>query len=103
MTPRYLPITLRCLALLAWPLITAAQTPATPAPPAFKSAFEGYQPYTDDKTVSWKDANETTARVGGWRAYAKEASRAEPVKPVQVYTPPVSSSKTMAEPAAVKP
>ena len=48
--------------------------PLAPAPPAFQSAFDGYQPYTDDKTVNWKAANDTTAQIGGWRAYAKEAS-----------------------------
>lgn len=48
--------------------------PPTPQPLAFQSAFQGYQRYTDDKIVDWKAANDTTARIGGWRAYAKEAS-----------------------------
>ena len=48
--------------------------PPTPPPLAFQSAFQDYQPYTDDKIVNWKDSNDTTARIGGWRAYAKEAS-----------------------------
>ena len=60
----------------------AAQTPApvTPTPesnqaslPVYRSAFEGYRPYTDDKLLNWKDANDTTGRIGGWRVYAKEA------------------------------
>ena len=54
-----------------------AEPPAalpTPQPLAFQSAFQGYQRYTDDKIVNWKAANDTTARIGGWRAYAKEAS-----------------------------
>jgi len=45
------------------------------APPAYRSALEGYQRYTDEKTVNWKEANDTTARIGGWREYAKEASQ----------------------------
>ena len=52
--------------------------PATPEPtalPAYRSALEGYQRYTEEKTVNWKDANDATARIGGWRAYAKEASQ----------------------------
>ena len=48
--------------------------PPTPQPLAFQSALQGYQPYTDDKIGNWKAANDTTARIGGWRAYAKEAS-----------------------------
>ena len=59
--------------------IAAAQipAPASPAPKAspaspltYRSAFEGYKPYTDDKLLNWKDANDTTGRIGGWRAYA---------------------------------
>ncbi|MEO5607863.1 MAG: hypothetical protein ABIR13_09845 [Polaromonas sp.] len=65
--------------------VTAASTssPALPAekadaaPPAYRSAFEGYQPYTDEKIVNWKEANDATARIGGWREYAKEASQSQ--------------------------
>ena len=68
--------------------IAAAQTtaPASPAtneipasPLTYRSAFEGYKPYTDDKLLNWKDANDTTGRIGGWRAYAKEASAVKAV------------------------
>ena len=68
--------------------IAAAQTSvsaapssgATPASPlSYRSAFEGYRPYTDDKLLNWKDANDTTGRIGGWRAYAREASETKAV------------------------
>ena len=36
------------------------------------SAFKGYKPYTDESTGNWKAANDTTARIGGWREYAKQ-------------------------------
>ena len=55
------------------PVAPAAMAEA--APPAYRSALEGYQRYTDEKTVNWKDANDVTARIGGWREYAKEASQ----------------------------
>ena len=68
---------------------TAAQTvkPEAPAdagtriatPPAFRSAFEGYQPYTDEKMVDWKQANDRVGEIGGWREYAREASQPDPV------------------------
>lgn len=52
----------------------AAPTATIQSPSAsFRSALEGYQPYTDEKTVNWKEANDTTGRIGGWREYAKEA------------------------------
>ena len=91
-----LPGRLLALACIAVPLSglsaaalaqTAAQSanPAAPAaartgiaaPPAFRSAFEGYQPYTDEKMQDWKQANDRVGQIGGWREYAKEASRAE--------------------------
>ena len=58
----------------AAPPVPFPTTQPTPQPLAFQSALQGYQPYTDDKIVNWKAANDTTARIGGWRAYAKEAS-----------------------------
>ena len=41
---------------------------------AYRSALDGYQPYTDDKVVPWKEANDTVGKIGGWRSYAKEAA-----------------------------
>ncbi|MES2401424.1 MAG: hypothetical protein V4573_15655 [Pseudomonadota bacterium] len=66
--------------------IAAAQTPAPASPGAeaakaslltYRSAFEGYKPYTEDKLLNWKEVNDTTGRIGGWRAYAKEARQAD--------------------------
>lgn len=56
-------------------VVPAATADAAPLP--YRSALEGYQRYTDEKTVNWKDANDTTARIGGWREYAKEASQSQ--------------------------
>ena len=78
----------RRLALLALPLwVTAAQAQTAPTAPAptqktpvtkvtpasFQSAFEGYKPYTDEKSGNWVQANDTVGKIGGWRVYAKEA------------------------------
>lgn len=65
-----------------------------PTPSAYRSAFEGYQPYTDETTGDWKAINATTAAVGGWRVYAKEAR--------QPQTPDASaeSGKSGSPPAA---
>jgi hypothetical protein len=45
----------------------------------YRSAFDGYRGFTDEKSVPWREANETVGRIGGWRAYAKEAQ--QPSKP----------------------
>ena len=52
-----------------------AQAQAAPTP--YRSALEGYQPYSEEKPVPWKQANETVGKVGGWRAYAKEAAEGQ--------------------------
>ncbi len=62
----------------------AAQAPQKKAPSAqvapatFQSTLDSYKPYTEEKTGNWKEANELTARIGGWKAYAKEAAQTEP-------------------------
>ncbi len=32
----------------------------------------------DDNSPSWREANDTAARIGGWRAYAREAQQPTP-------------------------
>lgn len=56
----------------------AARTPNDPVSLQFRSVFDGYQSFRDEKVGSWRDANDTVNRVGGWREYLKEAQRAEP-------------------------
>ena len=56
------------------PSSAAAPSLVEAAPPGFKSAMEGYQPYTEEATANWKAANDTVAQIGGWRAYAKEVA-----------------------------
>lgn len=58
-------------------LTVAAQTTPAPAPGPYRSALEGYQPYSDTKMVPWKAANDTVGQIGGWRAYAKEAAEGQ--------------------------
>lgn len=68
------------------------------APPAYRSAFEGYQPYTEEKPVNWKEANDSVGRIGGWREYAKEAQQpdpgsAAPAAPAPAPAPAADSAK----------
>ena len=37
------------------------------------SAFAAYRRYADAEPIAWKEANDTVTRIGGWRAYAREA------------------------------
>lgn len=41
----------------------------------YRSAFTGYRAYdAGEPMAGWRDANELTGKIGGWRAYAREAS-----------------------------
>ncbi|HKO89229.1 MAG TPA: hypothetical protein VJU83_12035 [Burkholderiales bacterium] len=44
------------------------------APTTYQSAFQAYRPFKEDQ-VGWREANEEVDRIGGWKAYAKEASQ----------------------------
>ncbi|MBP8100606.1 MAG: hypothetical protein KAY54_01875 [Burkholderiaceae bacterium] len=71
------------VALLLWAALAQAQaTPAASAPTAtrasasplgYQSAIQAYKPFVEAPVISWRAANDTTAQVGGWRTYAKEA------------------------------
>jgi hypothetical protein len=75
------------LAALTVSAQTAALAPApAPGPVPYRSALEGYQPFAETKAVPWKEANDTVGRIGGWRAYAKEAAPAP--KPAASQTKP---------------
>ena len=44
------------------------------------SPFSDYRPLGEDKNTAWKDANDTVGKIGGWRAYAREAAQAMKVR-----------------------
>lgn len=56
------------------PLDASASAPAV----VYESAFSRYRRTADDKAIPWRDANDTAARIGGWRTYAREAQQPEP-------------------------
>ncbi|MDH4053145.1 MAG: hypothetical protein OEU93_16355 [Rubrivivax sp.] len=61
------------------------------------STLASYRRLGDDKPVPWLEANETVGRIGGWRAYAREA--AEPLAP-QPRTPAATAAPTPAAAAS---
>jgi hypothetical protein len=74
------------LALLGPAQQATAQTPSAPGradpldpqaavpPVQFSSAFTPYRRMSDAPVGSWREANDTVTRIGGWRAYAREAN-----------------------------
>ena len=56
------------------PLDPKAQVPSV----RYESAFAKFRRIGDDKPVAWREANDAVARIGGWRAYAREAQQPDP-------------------------
>lgn len=56
------------------------------------SSLAGYRRLGDDRPIGWKEANETVSRIGGWRAYAREAQQPAPAAsaPAGRAAPPVA-------------
>ena len=46
-----------------------------------RSSLAAYRAANDLEVGAWKRANDNVARIGGWRAYAREASAPEPAPP----------------------
>jgi hypothetical protein len=92
------PARLLAIATSLTTLTVYAQTSAPPpgavsssaSPISYQSALESYQPYRDEKIRPWKESNDTVGKIGGWRAYAKEA--AEPANPSGVPAPGASGA-----------
>lgn len=59
------------------PLDAKASVPAL----TYNSPFARFSGLGDDKPLSWREANDAVARIGGWRVYAREAQQPEPALP----------------------
>jgi hypothetical protein len=124
--PRQALVTFCCLCSLSasaqapaknGPVVAAATDPGNPKarvqPLTYVSVFGSYRAFADEPITSWRDANELTERIGGWRAYAREAREARepeaapknplapmPAKEVAGPTPPSSPATPIPSPAA---
>jgi hypothetical protein len=48
---------------------------AATTPLVHRSALSSYRPLAaESPAVAWRDANDAVLRIGGWRAYAREAA-----------------------------
>ena len=73
------------------PLDPKAAVPAL----GYESSFTQYRRLADEKPVSWRDANDTVTRIGGWRVYAREAQQLDPAPA----TAPATATATSPAPA----
>lgn len=56
------------------PLDPRASVPAL----VYRSSLAPARPGADDKPIAWREANDQVARIGGWRAYARQAQQTDP-------------------------
>jgi hypothetical protein len=114
---RVAPIAILCIALFS--LCALAQQPATPVAQItlkpsesalqFNSVFDRYQSFKSEKVGSWRDANDTVNRVGGWREYLKQSQQPEATETItpKPSSPPATTTNVPASleptPTAVKP
>lgn len=75
-----------------------AQAPVPPTRHA--SSLAQYRRLGDDERVDWKTANDTVARIGGWRTYAREAQAAAAASAAASAAPAASAAASPARPAA---
>jgi hypothetical protein len=66
------------------PLDPTAQVPRA----AYVSPLAAYRRWGEDQPVPWRQANETVNRIGGWRAYAREAQQSDPPAPARPASAP---------------
>lgn len=52
-----------------------------------ESAFAAYRRLGPDQTLGWREANDNVGRIGGWRAYAREAQQPAPAASAPAATP----------------
>jgi len=76
------------------PLDAKAPVPAL----KYQSSLAGYRRFADEKPTAWKEANETAARIGGWRAYARETQ--EGAAPGPGASAPAAASPARGAPAS---
>ena len=72
------------------PLDSKASVPAL----SYVSSFSQYRLLGDEKPVSWREANDTVTRIGGWRVYAREAQQPDPA-PAAPAAVPTDKAKPM--------
>jgi hypothetical protein len=77
---------------------------ATTTPLVYRSAFTGYKKLeAESPPMAWRDANDAVERIGGWRAYAREANAAASAPAPAPSSPPASAPERATRPATPAP
>jgi len=66
------------LAKSAKPAADPLDATAKVAPLVYRSTLATYRRIGESESVPWREANDRVGRIGGWRAYAREANAPDP-------------------------
>ncbi len=77
------------------PLDAKAPVPSV----VYRSSLRLLKTPAGDKPVTWQEANDNVARIGGWRVYAREAQQPATVPAAQPLAAPAVSSPPAVAPA----
>lgn len=80
------------------PLNAQAAVPA----PVYSSSLASYRRHADAEPIGWREANDNVARIGGWRAYARESAAAS-ATPAASASSPTPANAGGATPGVRKP
>lgn len=67
--------------------VEAAVALSSPPTLKFDSTLSRYKAMTDQKLGSWREANDTVTRIGGWRTYLKQAQEPDAKAPISAPAP----------------
>lgn len=70
-----LPLTLHAAPAAPRPQPLDADAPVPPL--QYRSTLQTYRPLPELQPQSWRESNDRVGRIGGWRAYAREAHQPE--------------------------
>ena len=67
---------------------------------SYESSFARYRRLGETQSVPWREANDAVARIGGWRAYAREAQQPDAVGVATPSQTPAGSAAKPSQPPA---
>jgi hypothetical protein len=77
---------------------------ATTAPLVHRSALSTYRRFdAEPPALTWREANDQVERIGGWRAYAREANAPPAPASVPATAPPPATAPAASAPRAQRP
>jgi hypothetical protein len=76
------------------PLDAGVSVPAV----AYESSFSRYRRTVELESTPWRESNDTAARIGGWRAYAREAQQPGPAPAAPPARPVTPDARAMPMP-----